>query len=249
MIEQLPAAMPPPPREVRRKLGTGCVVGCFRVVIVPPVLVCVALILFMGARVYVIWRGNPTIATVDSFDERSQAGRRYFDVKSHYSLNGRRFTSSDRWPDVAPNPRVGDQFPGRAASALGLALFIPTSESNRYGALPSAAVAIGLVGFVCFLCYWAWVRPIRERWIVMFGETAPGMVTSWKKTTPKATNYIVTYTFTTPDGTVRSGKCWSSFPDKRSKAEPITVLYNPRRPSQNLAYEASDFIVTGVLAR
>jgi hypothetical protein len=249
MNEQTPAAIPPPPREVRRKMGTGCEVGCVRLFILPHTVAGIVLVLLVAMRSYVILVGTPTQATVDRAEYRSsRKGRGHYYVWFHYQLNGRRIDSSDPWPSSAPTPHAGDQFAGRAAAFPGNTMFLRASQQSLAAdVLPIAIFAVFWNAFIAVFVYAAWVRPIQTRWLVMYGEAAPGVVTSWVRSRGRNQSMsTVGYSFTTPDGVERSGKYWTRRRDALAAGERITVLYNPKRPRQNLPYEVSDFIVSGV---
>jgi hypothetical protein len=247
MNEQLPAAIPPPPREVRRKAGTGCETGCLRVFILPHTLVGLFLLVLVPIRSYVILAGAPTQATVDRADSRTTSkGKPYYSVQFHYALNGRRIDSSETWPSNAPTPYVGDQFTGRAASFLGRAIFLRSSTSLANDVLPLAFFALVWNAFIIVFVYAAWVWPLRQRWLAMYGEAAPGVVTKWERGTGRQRNRsTVRYKFTAADGVEHTGKSWVASRERRERGTPITVLYNPDRPSRSLPYEMSDFVVGG----
>jgi hypothetical protein len=243
------ALFPPPPRRVRRKSwDSGCTVAFLRLFVLPHMIIGVLLLLSVPQHFYVWHFGTSVTATVDRLDTRpgKKGGTNYY-LYFHYQLDGRRYDESDGTDaDIYRSTHVGEQFPGVATAILGKSLFLSSAKS--IGAETGVVLITALFwnGVVSIFAYLFWFVPLRQRWTVKYGEAAVGQIEG--TSTRRARNglwYYVTHRFTTPDNRTLTGKSRVSKDVYTSAVvgTPLIVLYNPRRPKWNLAYEYCDFVV------
>jgi hypothetical protein len=236
---------PPTPRKVRRKSWTGgCTLTFIRVFILPHTLIGMGMLLSIPVHLYVSNFGTPVTATIDQASSRPNSkGRMVSEVAYHYVLDGHRYdeaTSLDS--KTLARMHQGDHLEGRASAFMGKALFVGP-EWQHMGALGLLGMALFWNGILSVFLYGVWYVPLRDRWIVRSGEPAIATITGRKEVRGKGTRYILSYAFTLPDGEPFTGKCDVPHPAYQQIADgtPVTVLYNPRRPRSNLAYEFCDF--------
>ena len=243
MWPQLATSLPPPPRMVRRKFGTGCGVWFLRLFILPHTIVGGFLLLTVPTRLYVHYLGTAVNATIDAVEPRtSRKGGDYYLVTYHYLLNGRRYDGSE---SRTVRPVVGETFAGRAAAFAGHDVFRPARFSAPSDLLPLLGAAIFWNGVVSVFLYIAWVVPFRDRWLARHGEATLGAITGKEMHRGKGTTYSVSYEFEV-DGQDYRGKGKVDFAayDLTREGMPVTVLFDPSRPKRSLPYELSDFVVS-----
>jgi len=252
MSSVLPASalttLPPPPRTVHRKLGSGCGINFLRLFILPHTLIGIALLVAIPINLYIQTCGRPVTATVDKLDtHKSSKGKIYYRVHYHFTLDARRYDSQDSVPlDTWNRTHAGDAIAGRAASVFGHALFFSAGPFGGPSVLVLTGFALFWNSIVGVFFYIAWIAPIRQRLLVKYGAAAPGVVTGKHVIRGKNTRYKISYTFASRNFGKQSGSCTvsRSMYDAAQADAPCTILYNSEKPRRNLAYEFCDYRVT-----
>jgi hypothetical protein len=245
-----PAVLPPPPRAVEITSRNGCGLAAIRLLFLPHMLAALFLLLLVPARLYVHWFGTPVAAVVDRIQSRTtRKGGHWFDVDLHYDFRGQRFVEEHQTfsTEVGRQTHVGDALDGRAVTVLGHTFMLRRAADVRSTTILFAVVGVFANGLMSIFYYIAWILPIRRRWLAMFGQEARGKVTARKAFYGRTAAYAVSYTFHTADGRqikAKSSATAAGYSAARIDGD-VTVLYNPRRPKHSLAYECSEFIVTG----
>jgi hypothetical protein len=242
---------PSPPRAVRRKVGGGCALGFGRLFILPHMIIGIGSLLTVPTRCYVYNFGTHVQATIHKLERRtSRKGGDYYVVGFDYTLGWRRYAEEYESLSVAEgaHTRVGDKLDGRAAALLGHALFLRTSLDIRSDLLGLGTWSLLWNGFVWTVMYIIWVVPIRGRLLAKNGPAAPGVITSRKEKRGRGSTYTLFYTFRTAAGHLVRAKSDVRLEGYRAAYEgaPVTVIYDPRKPTRSLPYEFSDFIVAEV---
>jgi hypothetical protein len=241
------AGIPPAPRVVRRTRG-GCGLTFLRLFILPHVCVGIILLLSVPSHLLVSRFGTPVTAIVDQKQTTpTRNGGLMYDIYYHYKLDGRRYDKrASVGKDAYNQTRVGDRHNGRASELWGHSLFVGQPEWEETGPLGMLGIALFWNGIVSVFVYVLWVVPLRERWIARIGQPAQGIVTGRRERSGRGgKTYLLTYAFTTPEGLEYTGKCsvtnWVYQTALDGTA--LIVLYDPRRPRWNLAYEYCDFVM------
>jgi hypothetical protein len=241
------AGIPPAPRVVRRRAG-GCGLTFLRLFIMPHICAGVILLLSAPAHLFVSRFGTPVTAIVDRIQSTpTRKGGLMYDIYYYYLLDGRRYDERASVGQGTYNQtRVGDRHKGRASGLWGHALFVGPAEWEETGPLGMLGFALFWNGILSVFVYVLWVVPLRERWIVRVGQPALGIVTGRRERSGRGgKTYLLTYAFITPEGLEYTGKCsvtnWVYQTAMDGSA--LIVLYDPRRPRWNLAYEYCDFVV------
>jgi hypothetical protein len=243
---EIDEVLPPAPRTVRRKLGSGCGLWFMRLFILPHTLAGIFLLTLFPANWYVDHYGKTVTATVDRRDmTQTKKGGTLFHLYYHYDFGGRRYEASDSVGEERyVRDREGTHFDGRAAGGLfGRPVFRGPSAAGEF---QWSLLAFALVwnGFLSFLLYAVWIEPLRQRRLVKHGQVATGVVTSRRITRRRGTVHELMYAFTADDGFNYAGSCSVTPADYERTGEgaQFLVLYDPARPRRNLAYRFSDFI-------
>jgi hypothetical protein len=242
-----PETLPPAPRSVHRKRGSGCGVNFLRLFILPHTLVGVGLIVAIPVTAYIRNCGQPVTATVDKLDtHRSSKGKISYYVDYHFTLDDRRYDERDSVPlDTYAYTHRGDQIAGRAGLVFNHALFFGPGAFGGPGVLALMGFALFWNGIVGIFFYTAWIAPIRQRLLVKHGAVAAGVVSGKEIIRGKGTRYKISYTFTPRNFDDQTGSCIvsRSVYDDTEPDAPCTILYDQNKPRRNLAYEFCDFRV------
>lgn len=234
--------IPPPPRTVRYKpdrAGAGVYIGIF---VVPLGLFGLWFLLKVPLNLYVIHRGTPVTAVIDSTEvvDSPKSGKHYMG-NVHYDLNGKRYTDKvmlgyARYSETSP----GDTVQGRAGVVAGRASFVLAGQETQ----DTAGMAFGsgmieLLAVALFMGYW--MGPRRKRKLIERGSVATGHIVD-RRTAGKTC--LLTYEFTPPAGH-ESLRRKQAVPraefEKTALQTPVTVFYDESRPQRSVAYEFSDF--------
>src|SRR3954466_12986520 len=93
MRPDLLTRLPPPPRVVRRKLGSGCALWFPRLFVLPHMIIGILTLLAVPTRWYVYHHGTHVQAKIHKLERRtSKKGGDYYVVGFDYQLNGRRYS-------------------------------------------------------------------------------------------------------------------------------------------------------------
>lgn len=250
MNDGLEISFPPPPRAVRRKAGTGRALMFGRLFVMPHVIIGVVTLLAVPTRWYVYHHGTHVQATIHKLQrERSKKGGDYYSVAFDYTLDGRRYSEEYETLSLAEgaHTKIGDKLDGRAAAVLGHALFLRTARDIRGDVLALGACSLLWNALVWLAMYVIWIIPIRQRLLAKHGLAAPGAITRRKETRGRGTTYTLFDAFPIPDGQLVQAKSDVSQPGYFAACEgaPVTVIYDPNKPTRSLPYEFSDFLVAG----
>lgn len=231
-----PKLLPLPPRTARRTAGGG---GCGRVFLVPFVVVGLATAVAVPLRLWVEVAGLPITATVD--DLTAHHGRRggvTYTVRFRYELAGRPYTDTQ---EVTAGEyaavRRGQQLHGRTRILDGHSLAITDAGSGLWQTAKLAAFAAFWNGFIGWIVYAAVVAPWRVLRLVRTGVAVPGTVISHREAGSKRTLRFVTYRFTTRDRRELTREMSVVGTAGPVDGTPVTVLYDPNRPTRSVAYE------------
>jgi hypothetical protein len=236
---------PAPPRHIRRNLSAGCGIWFLRLFLLPHTLIGIGILLAGPARLSVYYFGAPVTAVVDRTEARRSSKHPntfYHYAYFHYTIEGVRVDSQET---STPQRKSGATFEGKAVRIAGLNEFIPVPSSIWRESLTLMGIAIFWNGILSLFLFGAWVLPLRERWLARHGEAASGNVTHYEFNRSKGKAYWLHYAFQLPDQTRYSDKApvTAAQRDALPPGSPLTILYNPRRPKQNLAYDVSDVTV------
>lgn len=215
-----------------------------RLFTLPHALAGLFIFVMLGAQTATYFRGTEVTAVVDHVELRKHAknGGAYCAYDFHFDLNGRR---RDRHDSRTAPYRTGDTFTGRAMIIAGQDVFLPTGWSLKVDGLQTLGLAIVWNGFMSFFIYFAWIGPMRRRWLVRDGEATVGRITELTAGRGRGSSNKVAYEFEVNGRTV-SGKSKIGTPELRAAVvgQPITVIYDPNKPKRSVPYELSDFIVS-----
>jgi hypothetical protein len=108
-------------------------------------------------------------------------------------------------------------------------------------------------GILSVFFWGAYLRPLRNRWLIRYGEPTQGIVREVKAYQGKgAASYRITYEYATPprDGAesqLHTRKITSTSKEAANAraGELVTVLYYPQKPWRSLVYPYSEYRATG----
>jgi hypothetical protein len=228
----------PPPRVVRLKRWYGLVKVLYFLLLMVPV--CVGAL--AGIQYHVFVHGTPIQAKItDSYITQQRKGGAEYHVVYRYSMDG-----SEQVDEEAVDWKTYQDYPpevaGRAMNLWGH-YFSVTELINERQAAERALVICGIwILMIAVTPWWIWVRMKR---LVAHGQTAVATVTNKRKSFGKSTSYVLDYTFNSPDGAVVAGLTVAPRKkyDVARVGDQITVLFDPRRPKRNVAYEFGIFEV------
>jgi len=177
--------------------------------------------------------GQITDATVTRTWSESGSRSMYYKVAYEFSVEGKTLTgesgiSQRKWEQLHAGSHTPVKYvPGQPDyNQLSLAYDTPTSYW-----VPVAVLMLWI-----FLLALA-IPPVRqERFLLKYGQAAPGMITNIKATsggrTPKY-GYVIRYEFQLSDGTIVNGKTRRDV--ARSRDE-VTILYDQKHPRRSDIY-------------
>lgn len=240
-MSDLPTPLPPPPRRVRATTGSGCAWA----LAVPFVGIGLGLIASVGVRLGVQRLGTPVTAVVDGTrSSRPSNGRGGQAVRFHYDLGGRRRDGEQPvTADEADRARVGDHVSGRAALLLGWPVCLTEIGSVDRQTVSRAVEAGVWAGLVCPFGLAVSIGPRwRRRRLLETGTAVAGEVTAVHDFRRRGPLVQVDYRFAVEgravQGTMRVARATLGGIDA---GRPVTVVYDPRRPGRNVAWELAGF--------
>lgn len=242
--------LPPAPRTVHRKFGSGCALWFPRLFILPHFLAGIGMLVAVPLRLYVYHDGTPVKAVIHSLQKRnSKKGGDYYVIGFHYFLGGHQYNEENEslTADEGARTKIGDTFDGRAATILMMPWFLRADLDIKRDAITLGGIALVWNTFVGIAMYMLWVVPTRQRWLLRRGEETKGAILGRTVTArARGTTYHVLYKFTTADGEPIKTGCDVSKEacESANPGDPVTVIYNPRNPKRSLPYELCDFSVT-----
>ncbi len=256
-MESTPTRLPEPPRSVRG--GGGCGLWFLRLFILPHTLVGIGVIGLALASAILALFGTDTTATVTkAYTSTSSKGSVSYHLEYVYQAGGRDHTKSQ---SVSRATYDAIRPPGELEGT-------PSSIRVRYLRLGSWSDQVllenggawrrmgGLLFFALFwngilsvFLYLAWVKPIRQRLLVKYGDVTAGTILSSRKRQGKSISYYVTFRFRNPE----TGADLEREVDIQGEAHyqsavegrKVTVIYSPRNPKRALIYELSPYQVEG----
>jgi hypothetical protein len=239
----IPPVFPPPPRRVRRTVGSGCALALPRLFVLPHMIIGVLLLLYAPVQLYVEKFGTPVVATIDNCETRlTRKGGRMYVVHYHFTHRGTRYDDSPSIGESAfANLHVGDRIPGRTSPLLYLASFqnqhfICSAWSDGPLIIP-VLIAIVWNGLLSVFVYRFWIVPFLDRELVRNGSVTTGKVTSFRSAGRGGRR--VTYSFQDARGKLFAG---SQNVDSGLTAQagmPCSIFYMPTNSRRNIAYEFS----------
>jgi hypothetical protein len=249
MADPLPTPLPPPPRGVRAVRRSAFVSGSARLLLVPFVLIGLAMPLAIAVRMGVQLMGRPITATVDGLDRvgNPRDGRPSCFARLHYTLDDRLW--EDRQPvtaDELARLHVGDRVTGRAATFLGHALALTSAGNVNRTTGVLALVTVALDAAIALLVYGNWLVPARTRRLLETGTAVAGEVMAAMPFHARGGYRVrVAYRFPTPAGD-EGGDVTVNGPPGAATAvgRPVTVVYDPARPTRSTVYEFSGYTVS-----
>ena len=249
--EQPPPLLPPPPRRVVTPAGlwVGTTIG--RLVVLPFILVAVGLTLAAPARSCLLWFGRPVTATVDGVDVQPHRGgprtRYTYAARFHYALAGRTW-ADDQSVDAVTAGRLhaGDRAAGRAAVVLGHAFAVTDLAGPPARQAVLLAAAAGLFDAFAVLAFrGTYLLPWQARRLLRTGTAVAGELTGTQPLSGRGgRGGRVRYRFPTPAGPVYATQ-WATDIARRAAYDgrPVTVVYDPARPTRSVAVELSGYKV------
>ena len=225
-----------------------------RLFVMPHVIVGIVTLLAVPTRWYVYNHGTHVQATIHKLERRtSRKGGVYYVAGFDYMLGDRPY--NEEYESLSDGEggrtRIGDKIDGRAAAPLGYAIFLRTSLDIRSDLLALGAWSLVWNAFIGLFTYFLWVVPIRQRLLAKRGPAAAGVITGRKETRGRGTTYTLFYVFHAEGGQPVQAKSNVSRGPYHAAYEgaPVTVIYDPNKPTRSLPYEFSDFIIAGAESR
>jgi hypothetical protein len=135
MNVEVEEALPPAPRSVRRKLGSGCGLWFIRLFILPHTIAGIFLIVSIPFGWYVEHFGTPVTATVDRRETQpTKKGGKLYQLYYHYDFGGRRFEGSESVSEEQYNQAGGVDAGGSTGLTPGSSTAITTRPSSSKSA-------------------------------------------------------------------------------------------------------------------
>jgi hypothetical protein len=240
-----------PPRPIRRRPGRGWLFGGVQFFLLPHTLVGIFLLFFTLHTLALILFGQFVPGWITGREIRPTSRNKegyYYTVHYAYSVDGRRYTdkrtvSREAYERLEEGTRVEVKTLRLGPWSQAMLLLPGSSPWSRF--LPIALIALFWDGILSFFVWLLYVLPLVYRWLVIYGQPAPGRVTERSKRTGRTTSYYLHYQFT-PEGwqPVKSKmevrrEAWETTP----KGALVTVLHSPRNPRWNVLYCFADYHV------
>jgi hypothetical protein len=257
-----PAAATLPPeltahyRRVRRRAGVGgWVFAAFlRIFILPHTLVGIGLLFAMPASILWAVAGHDHVGAVERLWVTTHKRTQSYHVEYVYDLPADGpLAGPRRCSQTTVNRSVYDTLNSLPRGqrtvhvrALGVPpLFYDDVIDGRGGAWRVVGFTwlFGTFwcGIVSLFAYAIYVSPWLTRRLYRSGTAVRGTIASKRMTYGKTVTRLVTFRFQTPDGRTHTGEmaCAGSVAewDAAGAGDPVTVLYDPRRPKRSIAYE------------
>jgi hypothetical protein len=247
-----PELRAPPPRAVLRREGKGRGPVAARLFLLPHMLVGIGALLFViGEPVLLLFTpAMPAVVTKLSTHTGSKGRITYrmdFDysptLTGGWAAHDQETITREEYESLHGGDRVMVH-----AAQVGRFRYVTLSRSFGNYARNRFFIWIWAIfwnGFMSFVVYPMWVRPIRYGQLVRIGRPVPGKITSRYVTRNKSTTYHVKYEFTTSDISreQRQGEMTITRAqyDAITDGGVVTVLYDPDRPAHHVVYECSGF--------
>jgi hypothetical protein len=253
-----PTRLPPPPRHVSG--GAGCAIWFGRLFILPHTIVGLFLLGHLAMSFLVAALGTDLRAEVtQTHTSRGSKGSISYQVQYNYaagdmhykssgSVQARTYARLDR-PQSAeatgPLPTVGIRL--LQMGPLHYHLLTEDRSAWREG-LDSLFIALFWNGILSVFIILLWIAPIRARSLVRHGQVAVGTVVKTRVNRGKSYTYYATFQFRNPENGAEIEKEMSVPKARFDDAIPgrvVTVIYDLRKPRRAIAYELSEYKVTG----
>lgn len=245
--------MPPPPRTVRGKLGSGIWFG--RIFIIPHTLIGIGILIYWIFTALWVFFGSDISGSVIKAEIRysSKHGDKY-ELTYQFIAGGKMKYRTDS---------VSYAFYQRYLSRDKDEDFPVTVHYLSIGPLEKSAMReggslwSGYLGLTVILLFWnvvvsiityqLWVKPLQSRFLYINGQATNGTVISKRSYKGKSTAYYVTYSFQDP----YSGKeferemaVWRSADWQRAvQGQSVTVLFSRNNPKRSTVYEFGGYEV------
>jgi hypothetical protein len=239
-----PLSFPPPPRRVRRTVGSGCALALPRLFFLPHMILGVMLFLYAPMNVYVKQFGTPVIATVDDCETRqTRKGGIMYLVQCHFINGGKRYDDSRSISQSAfATLHVGDKIIGRTSPLL----YFSIRFQNEHFLCPEWSDGPLIIPFffsivwnsvVSVFAYRFWIIPYLQRRLLRNGSVAKGAVTSCRSVGRGRRR--ITYSFENVQRKLFVGS-QDIENDRTAKAgDPCSIFYSLKNPKRSIAYEFS----------
>jgi len=247
------ANFPPPPRKIRRRWFTlGHAVRHFVIVAVQGlfVLMEIAFILVIPIHMLLTSYGTQVVATVDQVgvNEHSTNGSDY-QITYHYFFQGQLHSYQQ---EVALHGdsivQTGQQVPARVMPFWGGTFSVAmVGDVNRLF-IKTTAKELWFPLIANTIILWIWLgflgdtrRVVREGTPVMGARISKRISTAGSK----LPTYLITFRFKTSQGVVLTNEINASLAAYKAAqvGTAVTVLYDPARPKQSVAYELCNYEV------
>jgi hypothetical protein len=255
--EATPAHLPPPPRTVHGGFSLG--LWFIRLFILPHMCVGAGLIGAVGLTCMTALFGADLEArVVKAYTSHSSKHGTVYHLDYRYHGASREYTNSDT---VTANAYAVVNRPGEAEGrAVTVRVrYLELGPVHYHLLLQECSPWKSAGGLLLFAGFWngvlsvfvhlAWVAPIRNRLLVRHGLATPGTLLSTRESPGKSTTYYAKFRFVDP-GTGQEIEREMTLPGRAQYTaarpkQPVTVLYDPRRPKRALVYELSGYRVDG----
>jgi len=237
-----------PPRAVALKTDRKDGFWYLVVFVVPLGLFGLWLVVKLAMNIDVLRHGSTLTAIVDRTSTYKSRGSDRYEVDYHYQLNGQRFTDTEPVDyDTYLALDKDSEIEIRAKVFGGYAVSMVASNAARdVGGLAFGTTAVN--AFTALFVIGLWVVPRRRRQLLVWGNIAQGVITERRRTGGKKASSFIHYQFT-PLGARQpiSRQQVVRRPDYDGSAvnQPITVFYDPERPTRSIAYEFCDYRLEG----
>ena len=241
------------PRAIRRRAGHGSLIGCVHVFILPHTLVGIGILLAALYTTLVLLFGTTVSGRVTDhyivYSRKSNTPS--YHVKYIYRFGNQEYIGSgvinaNEYENASPEAPIDVKL-------------LPLAPNLGQQIYTSSGTTLGQAGFFwVFAIFWNgllsvfwWallIKPLRDRSLIISGQFSIGEITDKKVIQGKSTTYSVAYRFQ-PDPiglreslpitgkmTVRS-RDW----DTVREGSQVTVLYDPKRPKNSIAYQFADY--------
>ena len=250
-------------RRVRSRAGVGgwLFAAVLRLFILPHTLVGIALLFVMPASLVWAVAGHDHTAAVERLWETTQRRSHTYHVAYAYDLPADGpLPGPHRRSQTTVNQSVYDALhaqPRNQRTVQVRALGVPPLFYDDVIDGPGGAWRV--VGFawlfgtfwcaiVSLFAYAIYIKPWLTRRLDRSGTAVPGTVVSKRMSRGKTVTRHLTFTFETPDGQRYTREMDSAAPirqwDTARAGDPVTVLYNPRRPRRSIACEFGPYVCT-----
>jgi hypothetical protein len=255
-IASEPVVFPPPPREIRRKLGRGCATSFTQLFILPHILIGIGSIVFLIGDAGLLAFGTSTPATVTKREmQTSRKGHTSYYVDYTYLADGKSYTerigvSAERYGQLSPGAtlavksfHIGNLGTSVVVDPIGVALkslgmlFVWSAFWN---------------GIVSIFFWQLYVLPLRRRWLAKNGQAIWGKIV-WKDTrsVKGGKTYYLRYAYYFASGIHNTSEFAVSRReyDGAEIDQKVLVLYSPQKPKLSILYGFGDYFALDAYGR